>query len=66
MTKCGCATGGDCTKTTVCQCALEADKLAEALEALVSEIVADKGGEPQFFVLGDAQAALKEYRGNAA
>ena len=39
------------------------DKLASALEALVSEIVADKGGEPQFFVLGDAQAALKEYRG---
>ena len=73
MTKCGCETGTNCTTTTVCQCELVADKLAEALDALVRFRV-----RPWFLVLGncgngtnslaidDAQAALKEYRGNAA
>ena len=63
MTKCGCETGGDCTKTTVCQCELVADKLAEVLEALVTVLVS---GKPSFYVIGDAQDALKEYRDNAA
>ena len=62
MTKCGCETGGDCTKTTVCQCELTADKLAEALEALVGAPSATSwwGAES---VLADARKALKEYKG---
>ena len=62
MSNCNCATGGDCTKTTVCQCELTADKLAEALEALVTVLVS---GKPSFYAIGDAQDALKEYKGNA-
>ncbi len=59
MTKCGCEQGNDCTKITVCQCELVADKLAEALEALVANIEDGYGGlDP----LADAQAALKEYK----
>ena len=64
MTKCGCETGNDCTKTTVCQCELTADKLAEALERL-----AKLGNEPRYGnSVGNeiAKAALKEYRDNAA
>ena len=65
MTKCGCETGGDCTKTTVCQCELMSDKLAEALEALegeMDEILGHWVGSLQM-ARDDAQAALKEYRG---
>ena len=65
MTKCGCETGLDCTTTTICQCELVADKLAEALETLVREIRplrADDGDGPLFNALGDAEAAIKEYR----
>ena len=59
MTKCGCEQGNDCTKTTVCQCDLVADKLAEALEALVEHTLDGYVGAS----LDVAQAALKEYRG---
>ena len=66
MTKCGCETGGDCTKTTVCQCALEADKLAEVLDntltALISVCLHDETPYTRD-VIGDANKALKEYRG---
>ena len=58
MTKCGCETGGDCTKTTVCQGALEADKLAEVLESLVADVI-----NLVPCILTDAQEALKEYWG---
>ena len=69
MRECGCTRGGNCTKTTVCQGALEADKLAEALDTLVSELRPLRGNDgtgPLFDAINDAQAALKEYRGNAA
>ena len=65
MTKCGCETGLDCTTTTVCQCELVADKLAEALEVLVADVidlVPSKMRVKLPGVLTDAQAALKEYR----
>ena len=62
MSNCNCATGGDCTKTTVCQCELVADKLAEALEVLVSICVSPDASKYDD-VMNDAIAALKEYRG---
>ena len=69
MTKCGCETGTNCTTITVCQCELTADKLYEALEALVVDVlglVVPKMRVTLPDVLKDAQAALKEYRDNAA
>ena len=69
MIKFGCETGGDCTKTTVCQAELVADKLAEALDTLVSALLPLRGNDgtgPLFDAINDAQEALKEYRDNAA
>ncbi len=38
MSKCGCNNGGDCTKTSVCQCEYTSDALYEALQALVAQV----------------------------
>ena len=72
MTKCGCETGLNCTKTTVCQCELTADKLAEVLEALLQFslrpwflVLGNCGNGTNSLVIDDAQAALKDYKGNA-
>ena len=66
MTKCGCETGLNCTKTTVCQCDLTADKLAEALEALLDWFYLHISDSAKRNVAwADANEALKEYRGNA-
>ena len=59
MSKCGCEQGGDCTKTTVCQGELVADKLAEALDTLITVELRREQAE----AWAGAVAALKEYRG---
>ena len=66
MTKCGCETGLNCTKTTVCQCELVADKLAEALAGLLDHDFSDQCqecGSGQSDEWAGARSALKEYRG---
>ena len=64
MSQCGCETGGDCTKTTVCQCALDNDKLAEALQALLDACNGRHGVDFETSLAMEwADDTLKEYKG---